>query len=189
MAHAIGDTVNMSGDGVLIADILLEVGRADAARNRFTQAHDLLAMSSAADEVKQDAVLGWHYDAARVALAKGNLHLARTEAVTYATGATARHNDARIRQAHELNGLVALAAKHYDEGLAELALADQQNPAVWSAKARAYTGRGELAKAQELSDQAMHMNILLTFPYVFTRASLAASTRSATSGNAVGRPH
>ena len=187
-ARAIGDTVNMSADGVMIADILLESGRADAARDRFTQAHALLAASSVAPDVKRDDVLGSHYDAARVALAKGDFQRARAEALAYATGATARHHDARIRQAHELNGLVALAAKQFDESLAEFALADQQNPAVWSAEARAYAGRGELARAQELAGQARHMNILPTFPYVFTRASLAAATRSATSGSAGGRP-
>lgn len=188
IASATGDTVNMSGDGVLIADILLEAGRARAARDGFTQAHALLAASSVAADLKRDDALGSHYDAARVALAKGDLSSARAEARAYATGATARHNDARMRQAHELNGLVALAADRFDESLAELRLADRQNPAVSSAMARAYAGRSELAKAHELADEAMHMNILPTFPYVFTRASLAASTRSATSGSAVGRP-
>ena len=187
-ALAISDTVNLSADGVMIADILLEAGRIDAARERFVRAHELLATSSVADDVKRDDALAAHYDAARVALAKSDLQTARSEALVYTSGATTRHNDARIRQAHELNGLVALAAKQFDASLVELALADQQNPAVWSAKARAYAGRGERAQSQGLADQAKHMNILPTFPYVFTRARFAASTHSATSGSADGTP-
>ncbi len=188
IARAIGDTVNMSGDGVIIADILLEAGRTVEARTQFAEAHTLLATSSASADQKRDDALGARYDAARVALATGNLALARTEASAYLTGATERRNDARVRQAHELNGIVSLASKQYDESLTELALADQQNPAVLYAKARAYAGQGAAAKAKELTAQAQHMNILPTFSYVFTRASLAASTRSATSGSVGGKP-
>lgn len=187
-ARAIGDSVNMSGDGVLIADILLEAGRVEAARARYAQSHVLLAASSVATGLKNDDALAWHYDLARASIAKRDVRTARTEALAYTNGANARHNDARIRQAHELNALVALAEKRFDESLAELAMADQQNPAVWAAKARAYTGLGDSAKARASIEQAMHMNILPTFPYVFTRASLAGATRSATSENAGGTP-
>lgn len=186
IARSIGDTVNMAGDGVLIADVLLEAGRVDAARGRYAQAHVLLAASSVEAEVKRDDALGWHYDLARTHIAKHDLKSARTEALAYAAGATTRHNDVRVRQSHELNALVANAEKRFDESLAELAMADQQNPAVWLAKARAYAGSGDRAKAQESNEQAIHMNILPTFPYVFTRASLAAATRSATSESVVG---
>ena len=189
IASATGDTVNMAGDDVAAADILLASGRPDAARARFAQAHALLAASSVAAELKGDDVLGSRYDAARVALAKGDLPSARTEAIAYATGAAARRNDARIRQAHELNGDVALAAGRFDESLVEFALADLQNPAVVFGKARAYAGLGQLEKARALADAAKHANILPTFPSVFTRASVAASTRLATSGGARGRPH
>jgi tetratricopeptide (TPR) repeat protein len=184
LARAGGDTVNMAADGVLIADILLESGRIDAARDRFAQAHALLATSSADAEVKRDDALESRYDAARVALASGDHGTARAQAVAYSVGASARRNDARIRQSHELNGLVALAAREIDASLDELSLADQQNPAVWFAMSRAYAARGDGVRAQALANQARHMNILPTFPYVFTRAALDGATHSATSGNA-----
>lgn len=186
IARAAGDTVNMAADGVLIADILLEAGRVDAARARYAQAHVLLAASSVDADVKRDDALAWHYDLARTHIAARDLKSARTEAVAYATDAAARHNDVRIRQSHELNALVALADKRFDESLAELAMADQQNPAVWSARARAYAGLGDTARSQESIERATHMNILPTFAYVFSRASLAAATRSATSESAGG---
>lgn len=186
IARAAGDTVNMAADGVLIADILLEAGRVDAARARYAQAHVLLAASSVDADVKRDDALAWHYDLARTHIATRDLKSARTEAVSYATDAAARHNDVRIRQSHELNALVSLADKRFGESLAELAMADQQNPAVWSARARAYAGLGDTARSQESIERATHMNILPTFAYVFSRASLAAATRSATSENAGG---
>lgn len=188
IASATGDTVNMSADGLMTADILLEAGRADAAAGRYAEAHRLLAASSASDDAKRDDALGARHDAARVALKNGALPVARIEAHAYATGARARRNDARLRQAHELHGLIALADGRYDESLGELALADQQNPAVLYAMSRAHAGRGDRARAAALADQARDLNELPTFPYVFTRASLAAATRSATSGSAGERP-
>lgn len=188
IARASGDTASVIADKIASADILLEAGRVEAARDAYRQAHELAAASSFPSAVKQDNDLARHYHTARVALAQHNGGVARTEATAYLSGAMAQNNDVRVRQAHELIGLVALHDKRYDESLTELALADQENPAVWYAMARAYAAKGNLAKAGELSAQAARMNILPTLPYVFTRAALAAATHSATSENAHGRP-
>ena len=151
IASAIGDTANMSVDGLAIADILLAAGRVAAARSRFEDNHAMVARSHLSPAVKEDDALAQHYDLARVALEQHDLATARTEAAAYLNGATTRRNDARVRQAHELNGLVALAAKQFDESLGQLALADQQNPAVLYAMARANDGKGNGAKASELA--------------------------------------
>jgi tetratricopeptide (TPR) repeat protein len=188
IAKAAGDTANMMVDKIASADILLEAGRLETARDTYAQAHDLAAASSFPVAVKQDNDLARHYDAARVALVQHDLALARSEAAAYASGALARKNDVRVRQAHELNGLLALHDKNYDQTLTELALADRENPAVLYAIARAHAGKGDVAKAREVSAQVVHMNILPTLPYVFTRASLAAATRSATSESSHGKP-
>jgi tetratricopeptide (TPR) repeat protein len=173
---------------VAAADILLAAGRAEAARDRYRQAHALMASSSLAADVKQDDEVARHYDVARVALARHDVAAARADAAAYESGAAARKNDARIRQSHELNGLVALEEKQFDASLQELARADQESPAVWYAMARAYAGKGDSVKAKQLSEQAVHLNVLPTFPYVFTRVAIAGATRSATSENAHGRP-
>lgn len=188
LVRAIGDTVEMAADGVQMADVLLAAGRVTAAQARYTRAHGLLASARVTAATKQDDALAARYDAARVALAMGDLATARVEALAYATEATARHNDVRVRQAHELNGSIAIAARRFDEALSELAQADQQDPAVWAARARAYAGFGDMAKASASAAEARNMNILPTFAYVFTRAALAASTRSATSRSAGGTP-
>jgi tetratricopeptide (TPR) repeat protein len=188
IASASGDTANMAADASAIGDILLEAGRIDLARDRYQQAHDLIASASFAPAVKDDDAVARHYDLARLAIARRDLTDARREATAYSSAAASHKNDVRIRQAHELDGLVALEAKEFDASLAALAQADQQNPAVWYAIARAHTGKGDVTKAKELSARAMHANDLPTFPYVFTRARLAAATGSATSESAHGTP-
>ena len=62
------------------------------------------------------------------------------------------------------------------------------NPEATRQLAESLIRRRERAKSQELADQAKHMSILPTFSYGFSRARLAASTHSATSGSADGTP-
>jgi tetratricopeptide (TPR) repeat protein len=117
-------------------------------------------------------------------LARRDLSAARVEAAAYMQGATDRHNDARVREAHQLDGLIALADHKYEECLSALAQADQSDPAVWYAMARAYDGLGDHTKAKALTDRAIHLNDLPSFSYAFTRAAAGGATRSATSGSA-----
>jgi tetratricopeptide (TPR) repeat protein len=187
LARAAGDTANMSADDVAAADILLAAGRVDAASGRYRRAHMLVASSVLAKAIKADDELALHYDAARVSLARHDLAAAHVEAAAYSSGATAAQNDVRMRQAQLLNGLLALEEKQPDHALADLAGADQEEPAVLYATSRAYAAKGDRAKAKELSDRAVHLNILPTLSYVLTRASIAGATRSATSGSGRGR--
>ena len=177
IAEKNGDSVSMASDDATAADILLEAGRWDAARGRYKRAHDLVAASGVAPGVKEDDLLASHHDAARLAIAANDLAAARREAAAYFSGATARKDDVRIRQAHLLNGLVALAEKQFDRCLSELAQADQEDPSVWYAMARAEAGKGNMARANELTLRAANMNILPTLPYVLTRAAIAGATR------------
>jgi hypothetical protein len=188
IARAGADTASMAADGEQMAEILLNAGRLDPARDRFRQSHDLLAASGLSAQIKQDDDLARHYDLARLALARHDVAGARAEANAYLSGATARQNDARVREAHELNGRIALEAKQFDGSLAELGLADQENPAVMYVMAQAQAGKGDGLKSKSLVAQAAHANILPTFPYVFTRAALASATGLATSQNVHGTP-
>ena len=194
IARVAGDSVSMAGDLCLMADVLLEAGRATEARTRYASAHALIAASGVAATLKADDALAAHYDAARVALATNDAATAEREARAYDDGAMAAANVTRQAQAHELKGLVALAAKQFDTSLSELAKADPQNPAVLYAMSRAYEGRGDRAQGESLRREAAQLNILPTFPYVFTRAALAKesraiSSRSATSRTVRGTPH
>lgn len=181
IASAARDIAGVAADESAIGDILLDAGQLDDAVARYAHAHDIIARSALAPELKDDDALAAHYDQARVALAHHQLAAARTEAATYTSGATMKKNDARIRQAHELNCLVALEAKEFDVSLAELVKADQENPAVWYAMSRAEAGKGNASKAAEYATRARSMNILPTLPYAFTRAAIGSATGAVSS--------
>ncbi len=178
LAQAVHDTLNWSADEITSADILLAWGRVEAAERMYHTAHGWISASGAAEEVKQDDALARHYDLARVALARGELLTARNEALVYSDGAAERRNDARVRQSHELNGLLLLAEHRADDALRELALADQQNPAVMLAIARAYADRGDIAGARALAARIQQLNILPTLPFVLTRSWLTRAGRA-----------
>jgi tetratricopeptide (TPR) repeat protein len=166
----INDPAQMAGDAQAIGFILLAAGKADAAEKRFQQARDLQVNSSLPQETKDDAGLGYHYDLARVAVAKQDLAKAKSEAAEYLNGAEAKKNDFRIRQGHELAGTVALADKNYDEAIKELQQANQQDPYVLYVLAVAYQGKGDTAKAKETFKQAAESYTLPTLNYALIRA-------------------
>ncbi|HUF36803.1 MAG TPA: tetratricopeptide repeat protein [Gemmatimonadales bacterium] len=169
IAERAGDSANMSADVQLIGNILLDAGRTDQAAKRFEQSLELVTQSSLSDEVKADTRLAGRYNQARVALARGDLATARTEAAAYLEGAEARQNTFRIRQAHELAGSIALKEKKYDEAIAHLGQANQQNPQVVYWTALAYKGKGDAARAKEYGAKAAKMNVLPNIAYAFVR--------------------
>jgi tetratricopeptide (TPR) repeat protein len=174
IAARIADTAAMSADLTAMGDILLDAGRPDEARARYTEAYALLRASSLSTDVKDDAKLANDYDLARVALAKHDRPTATALAGDYLSGAQTRHNDIRVRQAHTLAGTIALDAKQFDQALAELAQANQQNPYVLYLTALAYQASGQTAKASALFRQAADMHTLPTLQYVFIRRKAKA---------------
>lgn len=169
IAEQAGDSSNMSGDAQLIGDILLDAGKTDKAARRYQQALDLVEKSSLSDEVKEDTRLADRYNRARVALAKGDLATAKQESAAYTKGSQAKQNTVRIRQAHELAGSIALEEEKYDEAIAHLGQANQQNPQVLYRTALAYKGKGDGAKAKEYGAKAASANVLPQIAYAFVR--------------------
>jgi tetratricopeptide (TPR) repeat protein len=165
----LGDSANMSGDAQLLGNILLDAGRTDAAAGKFRQALDLVEKSSLSGDVKQDTRLADHFNVARVALAKGDLAKAKSEAKAYTEGAQARQNTFRIRQAHGLMGAIALEEKRYDDAIAALGQANQQDPQVVYWTALAWQGKGDAARAKELATRAANANVLPLVTYAFVR--------------------
>ena len=165
-----GDSANMSADALLIGNILLDAGRPAAAAERFRHSLDILEQSSLSSDVKEDAKLAAHYNDGRVALAKGDLATAKSESAAYIGGAEERHNTFRIRQAHELAGMIALAERGFDAAISELGQANQQDPQVLFLTAQAYRGKGDAAKAKDLAGRAAKANVLPLVTYAFVRS-------------------
>jgi tetratricopeptide (TPR) repeat protein len=165
----LADTTNMSGDALLLGNILLDAGRVDAAEGKFRQSLELVEKSSLADDAKEDARLADLYNRGRIALARGDFAAARTAADQYTKGAEARHNPFRVRQAHELTGLIALGEKDYDQAIAQLGQANQQDPYVLYSTALAWKAKGDGAKAKDLAAKAANANVLPLITYAFVR--------------------
>jgi tetratricopeptide (TPR) repeat protein len=165
-----GDSANMSADALLIGSILLDAGHPAAAAERFHHSLDVLEQSSLSSDVKEDAKLAAHYNDGRVALAKGDLATAKSKSAAYTSGAEERHNTFRIRQAHELAGMIALTEKRFAAAIDELGQGNQQDPQVLFLTAQAYAGKGDGAKAKELAGRAAKANVLPLVTYAFVRA-------------------
>jgi len=170
VAEKINDAAAMSGDAVAMGDVLLEAGKPEEARKLYEKAVALLEGSDLSQEVKNDAKLVHHYNLGRVAIRSKDLAAARQHADAFMQGASAKKNSAEIRQAHELAGTIALKEKRFDQALAHLTQANQQNPYVLLKTAKAYQGKGDETKAGEMFRQAANHNTLPTLNHAFVRA-------------------
>jgi tetratricopeptide (TPR) repeat protein len=170
VAEKINDAANMAGDAVAMGDVLLEAGKPEEARKLYEKALALQVNSDLSQEVKDDAKLVHHYNLGRVAVRTKDLAAARQHADAFMQGATAKKNSAEIRQAHELAGTIALKEKRFEQALAHLTKANQQDPYVLYRMGKAYQGKGDEAKASELFREAANHNTLPTLNHAFVRA-------------------
>src|SRR4029078_9050031 len=127
---------------------------------QFTRSLELVEKSSLSQDVKEDTRLADQSTRGRVARARGDFAAAGTAAEAYAKGAEARHNLFRVRQAHELTGRIALAQNQYDQAIAHLGQANQQDPAVLYSTALAFKAKGDASKAKEVEAEGANAHIL-----------------------------
>lgn len=170
IAAKINDPANMSADAVSMGDVLLEAGKPEEARAMYQDALTRLERSDLSAEVKENARLVHGYNLGRVALRSNDMPAAKKYAEAYMQAATARKNSFQIRQAHDLAGAIALKEKQYEQALAHLAQANQQDPYVLYLTGKAYKAGGDEAKAAEMFQQAVNHNTLPTLNHAFVRA-------------------
>jgi tetratricopeptide (TPR) repeat protein len=172
--YALGQKTNdvgaMAFDLATRGQILLEMGKPDQARAEFERGLALIEGSSLSPEIKANARLVSHYNLTRVALAKNDFAAAEREAAEYRKGVESSKNPAQARNAHELDGIVALAEKKYDEAIAQLQQANPQNPYNLYRLCQAYRGKGDAAKAGEYCDRAARTNTLPQMNLAFVRS-------------------
>lgn len=164
------DTPAMAGDLQLKGNIMLEMGKYDEAKDLFARALKMTEESNQSQEIKENTRLLDHFNSARVALGKKDLATAKTEAAAFQKGSEASKNSFQIKQAHSLNGSIALGEKDYDKAIAELAQANQQNPQDLYRQCEAYQGKGDFAKAKESCTKATSFNSLPLINLAFVRA-------------------
>ena len=169
VARRAGDTLAMAGDLALMGTLLVEAGRADEAGKRFGQSLALVGQAELSPEIKRDARLRHRSNLARVSIRKRDFAGARTQADAFMEAATAGGNPERIREAHELFGLIALAQRDGKGAIAQLTEADQQDPYVLYSLARAHALQGDRDEAKVLYRKVSTYNDLPTLRYALIR--------------------
>ena len=172
-----GDVPAMAFDRNLKGLILVEEGKADAAKKEFDAGVKLVQESNLSPEVKDNAKLVHHYNLARVALAKKDFTGAKSEADQFRKGAAASKNPLQAKNAHELDGMIALAEKDYDKSITELTQANPKNPQDLYRACQAYGAKGDQAKAAELCKRAADFNSLPNVNYALIRTKAKAAAK------------
>ncbi len=169
LGEKIGDAAAMAGDATSMGNVLLEAGKPAEALKRFEQAVQVVEASQLSSEVKGNGKLIHRYNAARVAVATGELATAKREGDAFLRASQAGKNRFQIRLGHEVAGLIALEEKNYDAALAHLQQANQQDPYTLYRMGLAYDGKGDRAKAKEMFRSAADFNQLPTLNSAFAR--------------------
>jgi tetratricopeptide (TPR) repeat protein len=176
------DVPTMAFDCQLRGNILLEMGKPDQARAEFERGLKLTQGSNLSQAIKDNAGLVSHYNLARVAVAKKDFAGAKSQADEFRKGATASTNPLQGKQAHELDGIIALAEKDYDKAVTELQQANQQNPQDLYRLCQAFQGKGDAEKAKEYCGKAANFNSLPQVNYAFIRTKARAGAGTAMKG-------
>jgi tetratricopeptide (TPR) repeat protein len=163
------DAAAMAGDATSMGNILLATGKPAEALKRYEQAVEVVEASDLSPEVKENAKQFHHYNAARVAIATGDLAKARSENETFMRAAEAKENPFQIRLGHEVAGMIALAEKSWDGALSHLDQANLQDPYNLYRQGLAYEGKGDQAKAKEKIASAVDFNQLPTINSALVR--------------------
>ncbi len=168
IAEKSGDFSAQSGDATLLGNILLHAGQFDAAAASFAEAVTLMEKASVPGEVKQANRRNHLFNTARVALARGDVKTAQTQAAQFQAQVEAKRIPFEVWQVHELLGMVRIAQHDYDAALAELALSTDQNPRVLYLTAAALQGKGDGQRAHTAAEAVVNFNALHP-AYAFVR--------------------
>ena len=169
VAEKKNDTAAMAADLQAKGNILAQTAHLDQAQQAFDRSLQLTEGSNLSQAIKDNATLIHHYNLAGLDIARKDYAGAKQEAEAFRQGAAQAKNPALLKQAHELDGRIALAEKRYDEAVSELQQANLQDPRNLYFLSLAYLGKGDLAKAKELATKAAGYNSLPQLNYAFVR--------------------
>lgn len=167
IAEKINDYASMSGDMVVMGNILFEAGRYDEALTSFQTSVALIEKANVAEEVKETTRRNNLYHEARIALMKGDVALATKKSDEFTYKVEKIGNPFEVRLAHELKGTIALQQEDYKTAHANLAKANQQNPYNLYRLALAYKGEGDKKSAKMMCEQAASFNALNSLNQAF----------------------
>ena len=154
------DRAQLAGDLNVMGDILLSAGRAEEAAEKYEAQVEMMKTSDATDDVKRTTERNHSCDMARIALERGDIEAAAELADAYREAVAAHNIRFEVRQSHELDGRLALAQGEAEKALADLALANQQNPQVLLLQAAAHSKTGDTEAARAACEQVVDFNQL-----------------------------
>jgi tetratricopeptide (TPR) repeat protein len=169
VAEKKNDVAAMAADLQAKGNILAQTSNLGLAQQQFDRSLQLIEGSSLSQEIKDNAKLLHHYNLAGLDIRKKDYAAAKREAEEFSQGAAVSKNPAQLKQAHELDGRIALAEKDYDKAIAELQQANQQDPRNLYLLSQAYQGKGDSTKAKELYTKAAEFYSLPQLNYAFVR--------------------
>lgn len=179
IALKLDDRVARSQDLALMGNILLQAGKPKEAGAKFEESVRVAAGADTPARVKEAAARNSRFNLARVALARGDLAGARALAGEYRALVLAQKVPFEVWQSHELDAMVALAAKDPAAALAELAQANPQNPRVTWLTAQALLAKGDAEGARALAAKVAAYNEITNPNYAYVRAAARQLARQA----------
>ena len=169
----IEDTANMAGDLGNMGTILLDMDKPDGAMLKFKEAIDLITVSELDDDVKANNNRFFKYNAAKAALARGDVASAKKRAEEFMRMVIDANNPNQIRLGHELAGMIAYAEEDFNGSIAEFTLANQLNPYIHYRMGLAYAGMDDKTSAIECLARAADFNSLNNLNYALCRNKAA----------------
>lgn len=163
------DHAAASFDAGTLSRINLEKGDLAEADRWEHQSEEMIAAANQPPDVRQATELGFRYNRALILINHGKLDAARQEIAKHRAEVTARQFAFGIRQANELDGILALAEKRWDDAAKSLQLANLQNPYNLYRLGLAYEGKNDLKQAKSYYDQTVQLNQLLNLNYAYVR--------------------
>ncbi len=168
------DAAAMAGDHVFMGTVLLEGGETMGAMSQYDRSIEVINEAEVPPEVKVNAARNHHYFQARVALKDGNVGEAKLHTEAYATLVKEHEIPFEMRRVHELLGTIAIAEESWDDAVAHLEQANQQNPRILYLTALAYLGAGDEYAGTAMMEKAANYNGL-NFNYAYVRGKAKAA--------------
>ena len=165
----IDDVANMAADLGNMGTILLDMDKPDGAMLKFKEAIDLITASDLDEDVKANNNQFYNYNAAKAALARGDVESAKQRAEEFMKLVINANNPNQIRLGHELAGMIAYAEEDFSGAIAEFTLANQLNPYIHYRMGLAYAGMDDKTSAKECLARAANFNSLNNLNYALCR--------------------
>ncbi|OLE55967.1 MAG: hypothetical protein AUG51_00855 [Acidobacteria bacterium 13_1_20CM_3_53_8] len=157
--------------------VLTEAGRADEAVAQLDQLDRMRDSPDLPEATRENFRVQTMFARARILIARHDYGAAHAKIDELRPIVASRSNPFEERAINELMGLSELEQGHYDQALAFLAKADQNDPYVWYHMAVAYEHRGDNVNAMRLYKKVVNWN-QDTIGYATVRPRALAKVRS-----------